>query len=78
MSDPADIFALPEKLRVLVTAGASGIGRAIADLLIARGAQVHICDVSDEFLADYRAAHPKARRHQGRRLLRSGRGAPVR
>src|ERR1700677_1439710 len=60
MNDAADIFALPEKLRVLVTAGASGIGRAAADLLIARGAQVHICDVSDEFLADYRAAHPKA------------------
>ena len=28
--------------------------------LIARGAQVHICDVSDAFLADFRAAHPKA------------------
>ena len=60
MNEAADIFALPEKLRVLVTAGASGIGRATADLLIARGAQVHICDVSDEFLTDYRAAHPKA------------------
>ena len=60
MNDAADIFALPETLRVLVTAGASGIGRAAADLLIARGAQVHICDVSDEFIADYRAAHPKA------------------
>src|SRR5271169_2421685 len=60
MNDAADIFALPETLRVLVTAGASGIGRAAADLLIARGAQVHICDVSDEFLTDYRAAHPEA------------------
>ena len=60
MSDSPDVFALPEKLRVLVTAGASGIGRATADLLIACGAQVHICDVSDEFLADYRAAHPDA------------------
>src|ERR1700728_4650442 len=60
MNDPADVFAFPETLRVLVTAGASGIGRATADLLIARGAQVHICDVSDEFLTDYRAAHPKA------------------
>src|SRR5262249_10147006 len=58
MSDPADIFALVEKPRVLVTAGASGIGRATADLLAARGARVHICDVSDKFLADYRAAHP--------------------
>jgi NAD(P)-dependent dehydrogenase (short-subunit alcohol dehydrogenase family) len=61
MDDAADIFALPQTLRVLVTAGASGIGRATADLLISRGAQVHICDVSDEFLADYRAAHPGAR-----------------
>ena len=34
-----DLFALPPGLRVIVTAGASGIGRAIADLLIARGAQ---------------------------------------
>src|SRR6202034_4299291 len=34
MNDPADVFDLPEKLRVLVTAGASGIGRAAADLLI--------------------------------------------
>ena len=60
MNDATDIFALPKTLRVLVTAGASGIGRATADLLIARGAQVHICDVADEFLADYRAAHPEA------------------
>ena len=65
MNDPADVFALPGKLRVLVTAGASGIGRAAADLLIARGAQVHICDVSDAFLADYRTAHPDAGITQG-------------
>lgn len=58
MNDTADVFALHKGLRVLVTAGASGIGRAIADLLIARGARVHICDVSDDLLADFRAAHP--------------------
>jgi NAD(P)-dependent dehydrogenase (short-subunit alcohol dehydrogenase family) len=57
MSDSADVFALAEGLRVLVTAGASGIGRAISDLLIARGARVHICDVSDDFLAEFRSAH---------------------
>jgi NAD(P)-dependent dehydrogenase (short-subunit alcohol dehydrogenase family) len=57
MSDSADVFALAEGLRVLVTAGASGIGRAITDLLIARGARVHICDVSDDFLAEFRSAH---------------------
>ena len=55
-----DVFALPRGLRVIVTAGASGIGRAISDLLIARGARVHICDVSDEFLTAFRAAHPDA------------------
>jgi NAD(P)-dependent dehydrogenase (short-subunit alcohol dehydrogenase family) len=61
MSDPSDVFTLAEGLRVVVTAGASGIGRAVSDLLIARGARVHICDVSDEFLANYRAAYRGAR-----------------
>ena len=46
--------------RILITAGASGIGRAIADLCIAQGARVHICDVSDDFLADFRNTHPSA------------------
>ena len=53
-------FALPPTTRVLVTAGASGIGRTIADLFLDQGAQVHICDVSDTFLADFRSTHPKA------------------
>jgi len=60
MSESTDVFALPERLRVLVTAGASGIGRAISDLLIARGARVHICDVSDDFLAEFRGTHGDA------------------
>ena len=53
-------FALKPSTRVLVTAGASGIGRAIADLFLDQGAEVHICDVSDAFMADFRTAHPKA------------------
>ena len=57
MNDSPDVFALAKGLRVLVTAGASGIGRAISDLLALRGARVRICDVSDDFLANYRAAH---------------------
>ena len=60
MTDAQDVFALKPGLRVIVTAGASGIGRAISDLLIARGAKVHICDVSDELLAGFRATHPDA------------------
>ena len=46
-------------LRVFVSAGASGIGRAIADMLILHGARLHVCDVSDEFLADFAKAHPQ-------------------
>jgi NAD(P)-dependent dehydrogenase (short-subunit alcohol dehydrogenase family) len=46
-------------MRAVVTAGASGIGRAIADTLLASGARVAICDVSKEFLGDFRKAHPE-------------------
>jgi NAD(P)-dependent dehydrogenase (short-subunit alcohol dehydrogenase family) len=41
-------------LRVLVTAGASGIGRATAETFQAAGAKVHICDVSTAALAQFK------------------------
>ncbi len=44
--------------RVLVTAGASGIGRATAETFQAAGAKVHICDVSTEALAQFKQANP--------------------
>ena len=40
--------------RVLVTAGAGGIGLAITETLTALGARVAVCDVSDEALAAVR------------------------
>lgn len=46
--------------RVLVTAGAQGIGRAIAEVFLAAGAEVHLCDVNDAFLASAREAMPGA------------------
>ena len=36
--------------RVIVTAGGSGIGRAIVDRFVAGGARVHTCDVQQELL----------------------------
>ncbi len=56
----ADAYGGIEGQRVVVTAGASGIGRAIADLLIAHGARVRICDVDEGFLAGFAASHPDA------------------
>src|SRR5262245_61857487 len=61
MTTPAGsklIEAIRPGLRVFISAGASGIGRAIADTLILHGAKVFICDVSEPFLADFRKAHP--------------------
>lgn len=49
-----------EGQRVVVTAGASGIGRAIADMLIGHGARVHICDVENGLLDDFATAQPGA------------------
>ncbi len=54
----SDPFLLAEGTRVIVTAGASGIGRAIADLLIAQKARVHICDIDDEALVAFKKVHP--------------------
>ena len=45
--------------RVMITAGASGIGLAIAKAFIAKGAKVHICDVDERALADVTRNHPQ-------------------
>ena len=60
MPAPPNAISLAPGTRILVTAGASGIGRAIADLLLAHGGRVHVCDVSDAFLEDFAKAWPDA------------------
>jgi NAD(P)-dependent dehydrogenase (short-subunit alcohol dehydrogenase family) len=40
-----------KSLRVLVTAGAAGIGRAITRTFVEHGAKVHICDIDEKALA---------------------------
>jgi len=47
-------------MRIIVTAGASGIGRAMAEAFLSQGAQVAICDVDEAALADFSTAHPHA------------------
>jgi NAD(P)-dependent dehydrogenase (short-subunit alcohol dehydrogenase family) len=44
--------------RVVVTAGAQGIGLAITEAFVAAGAEVHICDVNDDFLAAAKSKFP--------------------
>lgn len=49
-------------LRVLVTAGANGIGREIARSFVAEGARVHICDVDAKALRAMAKSDPKVTR----------------
>ncbi len=45
-------------LRVLITAGASGIGLRAVEAFLGEGAKVHTCDVDKEALAALKKAHP--------------------
>ena len=45
--------------RVLVTAGAAGIGQVIAEAFAGAGARVHVCDVDEEAIAECRRALPE-------------------
>jgi len=44
--------------RVLITAAASGIGRVIAETMVAAGARVHLCDIDQPALTALQLAQP--------------------
>ena len=54
-------------LRVLVTAGAAGIGRVIARTFVEHGARVHICDIDEKALAGTKKQLPTVSQTRGRR-----------
>lgn len=45
--------------RVLITAGASGIGLAISEAFLSEGARVHVCDVDELRLKEFAQSHPQ-------------------
>jgi NAD(P)-dependent dehydrogenase (short-subunit alcohol dehydrogenase family) len=49
---------MPNPLRVMITAAASGLGRSIALAFAAEGARVNICDASEKALEEFRAGNP--------------------
>jgi NAD(P)-dependent dehydrogenase (short-subunit alcohol dehydrogenase family) len=49
-------------LRVLVTAGAGGIGREVARSFLAEGAKVHVCDIDQKALRALAKSDPKITR----------------
>ena len=51
-------MSLVKGLNVLVTAGANGIGRTIAETFENAGANIHICDISEKGLETCKADHP--------------------
>ena len=61
---------------VMLSGGAGGLGRALADLVLARGGHVFVCDLGPEdvtrLVEDMRVKHKGARVEGGQLDVRSG------
>ena len=57
-SFPPRIPGIREGLRVVITAGAAGIGRVMAESFMANGGLVVVSDIDAEAVADFSKAHP--------------------
>src|SRR5262249_33392153 len=44
--------------RVIITAAATGIGRVTAEMFLAAGARVEVCDVDESGLKGFKSKHP--------------------
>ncbi|MFY0624897.1 MAG: SDR family oxidoreductase [Reichenbachiella sp.] len=49
---------LQKKINVVIVAGASGIGRVIAEKFNQQGAQLFVCDIDERHLSDFGQAQP--------------------
>ena len=52
--------AAADKKVVLISGGASGIGRCMAEAFLGEGSAVHVCDTSTDSIASFLAANPAA------------------
>ena len=49
----------PEQV-VMISAGASGIGRVIAETFLAHDCRVHVCDIDESAISDFLSGNPSA------------------
>ena len=54
------INSIDPELVVMVTAGASGIGRVIAETFLSHGSRVHVCDINPSAIDEFLGANPGA------------------
>jgi NAD(P)-dependent dehydrogenase (short-subunit alcohol dehydrogenase family) len=53
-------FQFEPNFVALISAGANGIGRVIAESILASGASVHVCDIDPNAIEQFLAANPSA------------------